>query len=149
MHAFVRWSAVTLMATATTLALAETPEAAKSLLDSAIGEVKASNADKAATAFNAGGRWNKGSLYVVMVQFDGTMVAHSANPKMPGKNMLEAKDASGRPFVKEAIAAVKGPGSGEIPLRWGNPETKQIADATMFVKRVPGQDYYVGTVVFK
>jgi len=149
MHAFTRWCAGAVVATVATLAQAETPEAAKSLLESAIGEIKGSSPDKAAAAFNAGGKWNKGSLYVVMVQFDGTMVAHSANAKMPGKNMLEAKDASGRPFVKEAISAVKGPGSGEIPLRWGNPETKQIADATMFVKRVPGQDYYVGTVVFK
>lgn len=149
MNMFARWSAGALIAAAATFAQAETPEAAKSLLDSAIGEIKASGPDKAAAAFNAGGKWNKGSLYVVLVQFDGTMVAHSANPKMPGKNMLEAKDASGRPFVKEAIAAVKGPGAGEIPLRWGNPETKQIADATMFVKRVPGQEYYVGSVVFK
>ena len=149
MNAFARWTAGALIAAAATFAQAETPEAAKALLDSAIGEIKSAGADKAATTFNPGGKWNKGSLYVVMVQFDGTMIAHSANAKMPGKNMLEAKDASGRPFVKEAIAAVKGPGAGEIPLRWGNPETKQIADATMFVKRVPGQDYYVGTVVFK
>jgi len=149
MTMFARWSAAALIAVAASFAHAESPEAARALLDSAVSEVRSAGPEKAAAAFNAGGKWNKGSLYVVMVQFDGTMVAHSANPKMPGKNMLEAKDAAGRPFVKEAIAAVKGPGSGEIPLRWGNPETKQIADATMFVKRVPGQDYYVGSVVFK
>ncbi|WP_088284064.1 cache domain-containing protein [Ideonella sp. A 288] len=130
-------------------ARAETPEAAKSLLDAAVGEVKASNLDSAVKSINAGGKWNKGSLYIVMVDFQGKMLAHSANDKMPGKNMFEAKDAAGKPFVQEAIAAVKGPGAGAVDIRWPNPQTKQIADATMFVKRVPGQDAYVGSVVFK
>lgn len=149
MNTLARWTVGALAAMAATFAQADTPEAAKALLDSAVVEIKSAGPDKAAAAFNAGGKWHKGALYVVMVQLDGVMVAHSANPKMPGKNMLEAKDAAGRAFVKEAIAAVKGPGTGEIPLRWPNPETKQIADATMFVKRVPGQEYYVGSVIFK
>lgn len=142
------FAAATLSIAALT-AHAETPDAAKALLDAAVAEVKASGLEGAAKNFNAGGKWNKGSLYVVMVNFDGQMLAHSANDKMPGKNMIEAKDAAGKPFVKEAIAAVKGPGAAAIDMRWGNPQTKQIADATMFVKRVPGQEAYVGSVVFK
>jgi len=131
-------------------ARAETPEAAKALLDSAVAEVKAHGMDKTIKEINAGGKWNKGTLYVVMAKFDGTMVAHSANEKIVGKNMFEAKDAAGKPFVQEAIKTVQGSAAGgQFDMRWGNPVTKQIADATMFVKRVPGQDAYVGTVVFK
>lgn len=63
--------------------------------------------------------------------------------------MLEAKDAGGKAFVKETIANVKATGSSQIDMRWGNPVTKQIADATMYAKAVPGMDLYVGSVVFK
>ncbi len=127
----------------------ETPEDAKALLDSAVATFKAKGKEAAIKEINAGGKWNKGSLYVVAVQFDGTMLAHSANDKMAGKNMLEAKDAGGRYFVKDTIAAVKSTGSGLVDMRWGNPVTKQIGDAQMFSKAVPGQEMYVGTVVFK
>lgn len=128
---------------------ADSPEEAKALLESAVATFKAKGTDAAVKEINSGGPWNKGSLYVVAVRFDGTMLAHSANDKMAGKNMLEVKDASGRPFVKETIAAVKASGAGQVDMRWANPVTKQIGDAQMFSKGVPGQDIYVGTVVFK
>ena len=137
------------LACAAVLARAETPAEAKALLDAAVAEFKAKGPEAAIKEINSGGKWTKGTLYVVVAQFDGTMLAHSANDKIPGKNMLEAKDAGGKSFVKETIAAVKASGTGQVDMRWGNPVTKQIADATMFSKRVPGQDMYVGSVVFK
>lgn len=149
MKNWTRLAAGAALACAAAFAHAETAEEAKALLDAAVAEFKAKGTDAALKEINAGGKWKKGSLYVVVAQFDGTMVGHSANDKIVGKNMLEAKDAGGKPFVKETIAAVKASGSGQVEMRWGNPVTKQIADATMFSKRVPGQDLYVGSVVFK
>jgi len=128
---------------------AETVQEAKALQDAALAEIKAKGLDAAVKDFNAGGRWNKGSLYIVVANFNGDMIAHSANEKIVGKNMLEAKDAGGRPFVKDAIAAVKGSGGTQFDIRWGNPVTKQIADAVFITRRVPGADAYIGTVVFK
>ena len=149
MSLFARLTVASTLAAAALFAHAETPDEAKALLDAAVAEVKAKGLDGAAKEFNAGGKWRKGQLYVVMANFDGLMLAHSANDKIPGKNMLEAKDAGGNAFVKSTIAAVKASGSGQVDMRWGNPVTKQIADAVMFSKRVPGQDVYVGSVVFK
>lgn len=131
------------------LAQAETVDEAKALLDQAVALFKAKGKDAAIKEINAGGAWKKGSLYVVAGQYDGTTVAHSANDKIPGKNMLEAKDAGGKFFVKETIAEVKAKGTAQIDIRWGNPVTKQIGDATMYSKAVPGLDVYVGSVVFK
>lgn len=128
---------------------AETVQEAKALQEAALAEIKAKGLDAAVKDFNTGGRWNKGSLYIVVATFNGDMIAHSANEKIVGKNMLEAKDAGGRPFVKDAIAAVKNTGGAQFDIRWGNPVTKQIADATFITRRVPGADAYVGTVVFK
>jgi signal transduction histidine kinase len=128
---------------------AETPDEAKAMLEQAVALFKAKGKDAAVKEINTGGKWTKGTLYVVAAQFDGLMLAHSSNDKVPGKNMLEAKDAAGKAFVKETIANVKSAGSSQIDMRWGNPVTKQIGDATMFARAVPGMDVYVGSVVFK
>ncbi len=148
-----RWittlGAVAALATTALAARAETTEAAQSLLDGALAEIKAQGLDKAVKRFNAGGKWKKDGLYLVAVQLDGTMLAHSANGKLPGANMLAAKDANGRHFVKDAIDLVKANDSGHVDMRWGNPQTRRISDATLFVRRVPDQDVYVGSLVFK
>jgi len=124
---------------------------AKAMVDAAIAATKSKGVDAAFKEFNvnAGGAWHKNGLYVVAVKFDGTMLAHSTNEKMIGKNLLEAKDAAGRLFVQENIANVKASGSSQIDLRWPNPDTKQIGDAVMFSKRIPGTDAYIGSLAFK
>lgn len=149
MTQWMKLGAITALALAATNLRAETPDEAKALLDGALAEIKTAGVDEAVKKFNAGGKWKKGGLYLLAVQLDGMILAHSANDKLPGKSMLEARDARGRTFVKDAIDLVKTSGGGQIDMRWGNPATKRIADATMFVRRVPGQDMYLGSVVFK
>lgn len=131
------------------LAGAETLAEAKKLQDAALAELKAKGLEGAAKEFNAGGKWRNGTLYVVVANFKGDMLAHSANDKMAGKNMFEAKDAGGKPFVQEAIKLAKEKGGGSFDVRWANPVSKQIADATFVVQRVPGAEAYLGTMVFK
>lgn len=133
----------------TTFAHAAPIDDARSLVDSALAEIKAKGLENAIKDFNAGGKWHQNGLYVVVVRFDGQMLAHSANEKIVGKNMLEAKDAGGKPFVQENIAAIKASGQSQIDMRWANPETKKIQDAVMVSKRVQGSDVYVGSVAFK
>ena len=149
-----RWS---VRLTAATLALAagavwaETapPDEARSLLDGALAEIRTQGLEKAIKDFNAGGRWKQERAYLVAVQLDGKVLANSANGKLPGHNMLGAKDANGRLFIQQAIQVARTSGSGQVDLRWGHPATRRLSDATMFVRRVPGQDVYVGSLVFK
>lgn len=149
MQHWTTWGAAAALALAAGTAGAETPEEAKRLLDGAMAEIRTQGLDRAVKGFNAGGKWKQDRLYLVAMQLDGTMLAHSANSKLPGNNMLESKDANGRPFMKDAIEAARTNGSGQVSLRWGNPVTRRLSDATMFVRRVPDQDVYVGSLVFK
>lgn len=128
---------------------AGTPTEAKALLEQAVELFRAKGKEAAVKEINAGGKWHQGDLYIVVAQYDGLMLAHSSNDKIPGKNMMEAKDAAGRPFVKETTANLRASGSSALDIRWGNPVTKKIGDATYFAKAVPGMDLYVGSVVFK
>lgn len=151
MHPLVKTAATMTLALAATFVQANNEQDAAKLVDAALAEIKSKGVENAVRDFNAnaGGRWHQGGLYVVVVNFQGQMLAHSANDKMAGKNMLAAKDAAGKSFVQENIAAVKTAGNARIDLRWANPETKRIADAVMVSKRVPGQELYVGSVAFK
>lgn len=141
--------ASTLLALMTAHAQAETLEEAKALLSEIEAEVKAKGFEAAAKEFNAGGKWRRGRMYVVMVGFKGHMYAHSVNDKIVGKNMYEALDATGKPFIQEIIKSVAATGAAHVPMRWGNPVTQKIDDGAVLASRVAGQDIYVGAVYFK
>jgi len=131
-----------------TFGMAETMAEAKAMLTAAHAEV-GSKGLNAANDFNAGGKWKGHKAYVVLVDFKGNMLAHSDNVKMVGKNMYEAKDASGRPFVQETIKSVQATGESLIEMRWSNPETKKIDNARLMARRVPGKDAYVAVAFFE
>jgi cytochrome c len=130
-------------------AAADPTEDAKKLLDAAIAEVVAVGRETAAKEFVTDNKWRHGATYIVLNDFKGTVLAHSANPKMVGKVMLEAKDASGKLFVKECVNNIKARGKSVIDLRWGSPTTKKIAAAQMISKRVPGHELYISVLIFK
>lgn len=131
-----------------TPAWAENPQEAKALLDSALAEIKTRGLEGAQKEFNAGGKWRQGTMYLVMADFKGNMLVHSANEKIIGKNMYEAKDAAGLPFVQEVIKSVQATGEAKVNLRWANPNTKKVDDGHMLARRVPGQAVYLGAVYF-
>ncbi|MCK6424067.1 MAG: cache domain-containing protein [Burkholderiaceae bacterium] len=130
-------------------AMAETAQDARTLLDAAMAEIKARGLEGAQKVFNAGGKWRQGTMYLVMADFKGNMLVHSANEKIVGKNMYEAKDAAGLPFVQEVIKSVQATGEAKVNLRWANPTTKKLDDGHMLARRVPGQSYYLGAVFFE
>jgi hypothetical protein len=142
--------AAVLLACNATAAVAETLADGKALLGAAVAELRAKGPDAAIQAFNGGGQWVKGNMYVVMADYTGVMLVHSSNQKMVGKNMFEVKDATGRPFVQEAIkAAQSGTAETAIPLRWMNPTTKKIDSGHIIVTRAAGRDAYIGAVYFE
>jgi signal transduction histidine kinase len=124
-------------------------DAAKKLLDEAIDKVVAVGGENAAQDFIINRKWRQGETYIVMNDFHGKVLAHSANPKMVGKTMLKAKDASGKLFVQEGLNNIKARRGSVIELKWGSPVTKKIAPAQMISKRVPGHQLYISVLIFK
>ena len=149
MKTWIRAAAAIAFCSAAALAQAESVAEAKALLDAAHAELKSKGVEGAVKEFNAGGKWKGTKAYVVVADFKGNMLAHAANEKIVGKNMYEAKDAAGKPFVQEVISGVQAKGETNIEFRWANPTTKKIDDGKMFAKRVPGQDAYVGVTYFE
>ena len=149
MNSLLKGLAVAVLAGFASIAAAETDAEARAMLTAAQGELAAKGVAGAAKEFNAGGKWRGKNSYVVLVEFTGNMLAHANNAKLVGKNMLEAKDASGKPFIQDTIKAVQTRAESTIDLRWGNPNTQKIDNGKMIASRVPGQDAYVGVAYFE
>jgi signal transduction histidine kinase len=47
------------------------------------------------------------------------------------------------------IEIAKTKGSGSTDFQWTNPETKKIQAKTGYIKKIPGQDAFIGTGIYK
>jgi signal transduction histidine kinase len=74
---------------------------------------------------NLRGPFVKDDMYVFVLNFRGTMLAHGANEKYVGQNWLDVEDASGRKFIQEIIESARTKGSGWVKYQWHSPVTKE------------------------
>ena len=132
-----------------TLAAAQTMAEAKALLDAAQASAMSKGIRGAATDFNAGGKWKKSKAYVVLVNFDGDMLANSGSSRMVGENLLQARDDAGKAFVQEMIKAVQANGEALLEMSWSNADTRKLDTAKLLARRVPGQPAYIAVAFFE
>lgn len=88
----------------------------------------------------------KGSLYLTVWDLKGTQIAHGANPKLIGQNLLNLKDTDGKEFVKEFMEISK-KGSGWVDYKWMNPETKKNQMKSTYLEKV--EDTLIGAGVYQ
>ena len=112
----------------TTLALAApaTKDDAVAMVKKAVAAVKADGPEKAYAEINNGGQFADGEIYVVVSSIDGATVAHATNPKLVGKNMMEAQDVDGKYFAKDMTALAQKQASFWYDYKFANPVTKKI-----------------------
>lgn len=127
-----------------------TADEAKALLKEAMDFYKEKGKDAALAEFNnTNGKFRKKDLYVFVQGFDGTTIAHGANSKLVGKNMLTLKDADGKAFIAEFIEVAKTKGSGVVDYKWTNPETKKMDPKATFIQRIEGTETLMGCGYYK
>src|SRR6202521_2927063 len=49
------------------------------------------------------GKFHDRDLYVVVYQLDGKVLAHGSNEKFVGKDLSDAQEVDGKPYVKEGV----------------------------------------------
>lgn len=128
-----------------------TEQEARAMLDKGIAYIKAHGSEEAFKAFSdpANKEFHDRDLYLYAYDFKGVNIAHGANPKMIGKNLYELKDTNGKVIIKEMIDLAKSKGDGTTEYMWTNPETKSLQTKLGFVARIPGQDAFLGTGIYK
>jgi cytochrome c len=118
-----------------------TPDQVKAFVQKAAEYMKAEGKEKALAAFNdPKGQFVDGDLYIVAQDaVDGkfTMLAHGANKGLIGKPQIDTKDAEGRAFNRDIIAALTKDGDEFwTSYLWVNFATKKITRKKSYFLRV-------------
>ncbi|TXT40015.1 MAG: hypothetical protein FD135_1688 [Comamonadaceae bacterium] len=127
---------------------AATKDEAIAQVNTAIAHIKKVGVEQAVKDINGNPEWKVKSMNVIVNDFKGVVLASSLNEKLVGKNTLEAKDPSGKAYVKEFMATAT-KGEGWVDYQFVNPETKKLEMRSMFVKKGVGFDGYVGVAITK
>ena len=124
-----------------------TKDEATAMVKKAIALIKANGADKAyAEISNPKGQFVDRDLYVVVYDMTGKCLAHGANAKMIGRDLIDNKDVDGKEFVKERVEMMKKQASGWQDYKFRNPTTNQIEPKAMYIERL--NDVIVGCGVY-
>ena len=125
-----------------------TPAEATALVKKAIEYIKANGKDKAYAEFNnPKGAFADRDLYIFVNDMNGVMLAHGANAKLIGKNLIELKDSDNVYFVKSFIEVGKTKGKGWVDYKWPNPVSKAMESKSTYIEKY--DDVLVGAGVYK
>lgn len=112
------------------------PEA-EAMVKKGVAMIKSAGPEKAyAEISKKGGTFTDRDLYLTVYGLDGTVLAHGANAKMIGKNLIEFKDIDGKLFVKERVEMAKKQASFWQEYKFTNPENKKIEPKIMYCERL-------------
>lgn len=121
---------------------------AEAMVQKAIAFFKANGKEKAlAEISNPKGQFIKGDLYVFAYDMNGMCVAHGANQKMVGKDLIDMVDPDGKAYVKERVQIAKTKGKGWQDYKFPNPISKAIEQKTAYVEKV--DDVILGCGAYK
>jgi signal transduction histidine kinase len=123
---------------------------ATAMVDKAIAHIKKVGREKAFADFSSKkAPWVDRDLYVVVYDMKGKVLAHGANEKLIGKDVIDLRDNDGKYFVRERVEMMsKGPeAKGWQDYKFMNPVSRQIEPKSMYIRRF--EDLIVGCGISK
>lgn len=129
--------AAALISTSTLAAAGASKDEAVAMVKKGIAYIKANGPEKAYAAFTGKDKqFIDRDLYLVVYGLDGKVLAHGANEKQVGKDLLEMTDIDGKYFVKERVAMVKAKPTGAWQeYKFTNPVSKKIEPKVMYCEK--------------
>jgi len=120
------------------------PESMQLLVKGASGQLRDMVREEAFAEFTrTDGSFVKGDIEVFVFDFSGLCYVYGSDTEMIWKDMLNAKDEDGRPFVKLIINTAK-EGSGTVVYK----ENKKLKTAYVMKVEKDGKSYAVGSSFF-
>ncbi len=117
------------------------PEAIK-MVEKAVALIVSQGADKAFKEIsNTKGPFVDRDLYVWVVDMKGVIRAHSGDPSMVGKSMLDTRDMDGKAFIRDLIRQAQVKSTGWVDYKWPHPITGQIESQSRYYQKIG--DYIV------
>ena len=122
-----------------------TKDEAVALVKQAIARVAEVGMDEAKLEFmDHGGKFVDRDLYLIVIDRDGTRVAHGQNPKLVGKPYFDAVDVNGKEYGKEVEQIAAGPGKGWFSFMFKDPITGKILPKENYVEKAGEYTYLAG-----
>jgi cytochrome c len=114
-----------------------TAKEAEAMVKKGVAYIKANPRDKAMADITdkKSGMFTDRELYLTVYTQDGTALAHGANEKFVGKNMIDFKDADGKEHIRERMDMAKTKASFWQDFKFVNPVTKKVEPKQMYCER--------------
>jgi cytochrome c len=115
-----------------------TKEDAVAMVKKGVAYIKANGIEKGyAEISNKAGQFIDRDLYLVVYGLDGKCLAHGANPKQIGKDLIDLTDIDGKYFVKDRVAMVKAkPAGAWQEYKFTNPVSKKVEPKLMYCEKL-------------
>lgn len=113
-----------------------TVKEAEAMVKKGVAYVKSNPRDKAmADITDKKGKFVDRELYLTVYKLDGTALAHGANEKFVGRNMIELRDADGKEHIRERMEQAKTKSSFWHDFKFVNPVTRKMEPKSMYCER--------------
>jgi cytochrome c len=111
---------------------------AVAMVKKGIAFIKANGTEKGyAEISNKKGQFVDRDLYLVVYGLDGKCLAHGANEKQIGRDLIDLTDIDGKYFVKERVAMVKAkPAGAWQEYKFTNPVSKKVEPKVMYCEKL-------------
>ena len=108
------------------------------MVKAGIAFIKANGTEKGyAEVSNKAGRFIDRDLYLVVYGLDGKCLAHGANPRQIGRDLIDLTDIDGKYFVRERVGLAKSKPAGFWQeYKFTNPVTKKIEPKVMYCEKL-------------
>ena len=111
---------------------------AVAMVKKGVAFIKAEGAEKGyAEISNKAGQFIDRDLYLVVYGLDGKCLAHGANPKQIGRDLIDLTDVDGKYFIKERVTLAKSKPTGFWQdYKFTNPVSKKVEPKVMYCEKL-------------
>lgn len=122
-----------------------TAREAEAMVAKAVRHIRTAGAEKAYQDFTAKApAFFDRDLYVVVYDLGGRVLAHGQNPKMVGKELIDLRDADGKPWIRERVELARSKGKFWHDYKFTDPVTKKVLPKSTYCERVDSTAVCVG-----
>lgn len=122
-----------------------TAREAEAMVAKAVRHIRTAGAEKAYQDFTAKTpAFFDRDLYVVVYDLGGRVLAHGQNPKMVGKELIDLRDADGKPWIRERVELARSKGKFWHDYKFTDPVTKKVLPKSTYCERVDSTAVCVG-----